>query len=174
MKFVTSRIVSPKQVRSLREIIEDNIAAQQVKTASSEGENLIKTAGEDKSDDEKPDFLDMDDDGDEEESMKDALEDKKKSKDKDKDKKEEKEASSRTGEEIKSTTEKQLEEDGEGKKASADKVEVKTASLNKFPSFTFRNIKEAKLTSMDAAFLRKYFAVYYPPAYIDALLAEYF
>jgi hypothetical protein len=163
MKFVTSRIVSPKQVRSLREIIEDAAekakVEQNIKTASTDA--VIKQASPEEEEETEADAdagSELEAEASEEEEVVDA------------ETEEELEAEASEEEEVvDAETEEELEAE-----ASAE-ANVKVASMAKtFPKFTFKNLsKKASLTSMDEAFLRKYFSVYYPSEYIVALLAEY-
>jgi predicted metal-dependent peptidase len=171
MKFVTSRILSPSQTRSLKQIIEDAAKAERgeeqvVKTASHSSDNLEKVASEEVEEvvevvvaksDEKEEELEAEADSDESE---DDLE-----------------AEAEADDEADN-----LEAEADGEESDDDleaeasaSTETKTASFNKgLPSFTFKNLsKSASLTKMDESYLKKYFGVYYPADYVDALLAQY-
>lgn len=144
MKFITSRIISPNQVKSLMEIIAEKKEAQKtVKTAAVKPEtkkNVTAKAPEVK----------------EEKQVE----------------KKQVEAKTKTEQKIKVETKQEV--GAGAKEYSIKEVKAaKSAYTQKFGRVWKKLTSKAALSTEDRSFLSEYFRKYYPADYVEALIAQY-
>jgi hypothetical protein len=184
MKFITSRILSPSETKSLADIvaeIEDKNRADEasemtVKTASNDSQ-IEKTASSEETDTEEKTDVEASEEADVKDSEEKADVEASEEETTDVEAKEEDEdTDSESASEVEITI---ASKETDAKTAEAEKsykitdIKVKTASKESVARLAVKFQKTATLTEKDRAWLLKFYKVFWPADYAEAALGTY-